>query len=80
MSQTQNTIQQIEAILPELKLSQLKMVLAFAEFVHERLASQDEDAKLWSFVEREQAYRTDHPKDVRVFSTDEDLLAVLEEM
>lgn len=80
MSQTQDTIQQIEAILPELKLSQLNMVLAFAEFVHGRLASQDEDARLWSFVEREQAYRTDDPEDVRVFSTDEDLLAALEEM
>ena len=73
MTQVQTTLRQIEEILPQLQSSQLEMVLAFTEFVRNRAASQSEDRVLWSFVEREQAYRTAHPEDVFICDTDEAL-------
>ena len=78
MTQVQRTLRQIEEILPQLQSSQLEMVLAFTEFVRNRAASQNEDKVLWSFVEREQAYRVAHPEDVIVCDSDEALLAVLD--
>ena len=73
MAQAQSTLRQIEEILPQLQSSQLEMVLAFTEFVRSRAALQNEDRVLWSFVEREQAYRTAHPEDVFICDTDEAL-------
>ena len=73
MQQGQSTLQQIETILPP----QLELAPAFAEFVRAR-AAQAEDEVLWSFVEREQAYRAAHPGDVFTVSTEEDLLAALD--
>lgn len=78
MTQTQRTIQQIEQILPQLQSRQLEMVLAFTEFVRSRAMAQNEDDVLWSFVEREQAYRAAHPEDVLIFDSDEELLAALD--
>ena len=78
MTQVQTTLRQIEEILPQLQSSQLEMVLAFTEFVRNRAASQNEDRVLWSFVEREQAYRAEHPEDVIVCDSDEALLAALD--
>lgn len=78
MTQTQTTLQRIEQILPLLPLPQLEMVLTFAEFVRERAALQSEDEVLWSFVEREQAYRAEHPEEVAVYSSDVELLAALD--
>jgi hypothetical protein len=80
MSQTQSTLQRIEEILPELQPLQLKMVLAFAEFVRERVLPQSDDDVMWSFVEREQAYRAAHPEELFVYHTDEELLAALDEL
>ena len=80
MAQTQSTLQRIEEILPELQSFQLKMVLAFAEFVRERVVLQSDDEMLWSFVEREQAYRAAHPEEVFVYRTDEELSAALDEL
>ncbi len=77
MQQGQSTLQQIETILPQLPPPQLELVLAFAEFVRAR-AAQTEDEVLWSFVEREHAYRAAHPEDVFTMSTEEDLLAALD--
>jgi len=71
MTQVQTTLRQIEEILPQLQSSQLEMVLAFTESVRNRAASQSEDKVLWSFVEREQAYRVAHPEDVFICDTDE---------
>jgi hypothetical protein len=78
MTQPQRTIQQIEQLLPQLQSRQLEMVLAFTEFVRSRAMAQNEDDVLWSFVEREQAYRAAHPEDVLVFDSDEELFAALD--
>ena len=78
MTQPQRTIQQIEQLLPQLQSRQLEMVLAFTEFVRSRAMAQNEDDVLWSFVEREQAYRAAHPEDVLVFDSDEELMAALD--
>lgn len=78
MTQTQRTIEKIEQILPQLQSRQLEMVLTFTEFVRSRTVAQDEDEVLWSFVEREQAYRAAHPEDMLVFDSDEELLAALD--
>jgi len=71
-------LERIEGILPQLQPSQLEMVLAFTEFVRERVLPLSEDEALWSFVQHEQAYRTTHPEDVIVYHSDEDLLAALD--
>ena len=73
MTQVHSTLRQIEEILPQLQSSQLEMVLAFTEFVRNRAASLHEDRVLWSFVEREQAYRAAHSEDVFICDTDEAL-------
>lgn len=78
MTQPQRTIQQIEQLLPQLHSRQLEMVLTFTEFVRSRAIEQNEDDVLWSFVEREQAYRAAHPEDVLVFDSDEELMAALD--
>jgi len=78
MTQTQVTLQRIEQILPQLPLPQLEMVLTFAEFVRERAALHSEDEVLWSFVEREQAYRAAQPEEVTVYTSDAELLAALD--
>lgn len=78
MTQSQTTLQRIEMILPQLPLPQLEMVLTFVEFVRERAALQNENAVLWSFVEREQTYRVEHPGEVEVYTTDAELLAALD--
>lgn len=78
MARAQSTLRQIEEILPKLQSSQLEMVLAFTEFVHSRLKSRNEDEVLWSFVEREQAYRDEHPEDIIICDTEEALLAALD--
>lgn len=78
MTQIEITLQRIEQVLPQLPLLQLEMVLTFAEFVRERISAQSEDATLWSFVEREQAYRAAHPDEVSVYASDQDLLAALD--
>lgn len=74
---TQATIRRIEKILPQLPSPQLEMVLTFTEFVRERAALRNEDEVLWSFVERERAYRVEHPDDVSVYTSDAELLAAL---
>ena len=78
MIQGQQTLQRLEEILPQLPLPQLEMVLTFTEFVRERVLLHSEDEVLWSFVERERAYRAAHPDDVSFYDTDEALLAALE--
>lgn len=78
MTRTQSTLQRIEEILPQLPLPQLEMVLAFTEFVRERIAAAGEDDVLWSFIEREKAYRTRHPEDILEYDSDEELLAALD--
>jgi hypothetical protein len=78
MTQTQNTLQRIEEILPQLPLQELEMVLTFTEFVHERAAMVAEDDVLWSFIEREKAYRTKHPEDILECDSDDELLAALD--
>ena len=78
MTQGQKTLQRLEEILPQLPLPQLEMVLTFTEFVRERVLLHSEDEVLWSFVERERAYRAAHPDEVSVYDTDEALLAALE--
>jgi hypothetical protein len=78
MTQTQITVRRIETILPQLPLPQLEMVLAFTEFVRERAALHSEDEVLWSFVEREQAYRAEHPEEVTVYTSDAELMAALD--
>lgn len=75
---TQATLQRIEKILPQLPSPQLEMVLTFAEFLRERAALQSEDEVLWSFVEREQVYRVEHPEEVSVYTSDAELLAALD--
>ena len=71
MIQGQQTLQRLEEILPQLPLPQLEMVLTFTEFVRERVLLHSEDEVLWSFVERERAYRAAHPDDVFVYDTDD---------
>lgn len=78
MTQTQSTLQRIEEILPQLPLPQLEMVLTFTEFVRERAATVGEDEVLWSFIEREKAYRTKHPEEILEYDSDEELLAALD--
>lgn len=78
MTQAQATLQRIEQILPQLPLPQLEMVLTFAEFVRERAELQREDEVLWSFVEREQTYRAEHPEEVAVYTSDAELLTALD--
>jgi hypothetical protein len=78
MTQAQATLQRIEQILPQLPLSQLEMVLTFAEFVRERAALQSEEEVLWSFVQREQVYRANHPDEVGVYTSVAELLAALD--
>ncbi len=78
MTQTQNTLQRIEEILPQLPLHELQMVLTFTEFVRERIAAVAEDDVLWSFIEREKAYRTKHPEEILEYDSDEELLAALD--
>ena len=78
MSQIETKQRQIEYILPQLRLEQLEMVLAFTEFVKERATARSEDEFLWSFVEQEQAYRAAHPGDVFVVDSEEKLLAALD--
>ncbi|RLT44287.1 MAG: hypothetical protein DWI57_03420 [Chloroflexi bacterium] len=78
MNQIETKQRQIEYILPHLRLEQLEMVLAFTEFVKKRTTSQSEDELLWSFVEREQAYRAEHPDEVFVVDSEEGLLAALD--
>lgn len=74
---TKQLLQRIEDILPDLKVHQLELVLAFSEFVRDRTVIQGEDELLWSFVERELAYRTEHPEDVMTYDSEEDLLVAL---
>lgn len=78
MNQMETKQREIESILPQLRLEQLEMVLAFTEFVKKRTTSQSEDKLLWSFVEREQAYRAEHPDEVFVVDSEEALLAALD--
>jgi hypothetical protein len=78
MTSTRQIQQRIEDILPQLQPAQLELVLAFSEFVRTRNVRQTEDALLWSFVEREQAYRAAHPEDVATYTSDEELLAALD--
>jgi hypothetical protein len=78
MTQTQITVRRIETILPQLPLPQLEMVLAFTEFVRERTTLHSEDEVLWSFVEREQAYRVEHPEEVTIYTSDAELMAALD--
>lgn len=77
MAGTQQLLQRIEDILPDLKVHQLELVLAFSEFVRDRAVLQSEDQVLWSFVERELTYRTEHPEDVSTFDSEEELLVAL---
>lgn len=78
MAHAQSTLERIERILPQLQSRQLELVLAFTEFVRTRDAAQSEDEVLWSFVEREQAYRAEHPEDIVLCDSDEELIAALE--
>lgn len=78
MTYAQSTLRRIEEILPQLPLPQLEMVLTFTEFVRERARLQNEDEVLWSFVEREQAYRISHPEELLIFDSEVELLAALE--
>lgn len=78
MTHTETTLRRIEEILPQLPLPQLEMVLTFTEFVRERAELQSEDDVLWSFIEREQAYRVAHPEDVLLCDSEEELLAALD--
>lgn len=70
MTHTETTLRRIEEILPQLPLPQLEMVLTFTEFVRERAELQSEDDVLWSFIEREQAYRVAHPEDVLLWDSE----------
>ena len=81
MAETPITLERVEAILRDLPPQQLRAVLLFAEFVRERAyREQDEDEEsLWTLIEGERAYRTEHPEEVETYSTAEELLAALNE-
>ncbi len=77
MIDTQPIQQRIEDILPQLETRELELILAFTELVRNRAIERREDEVLWSFVERELAYRAEHPEDVMDYDSEEELLAAL---
>ena len=79
---TEITIDDILTALQRVPLERLPDILQFIEFIEYQtsLAGDDsaEDEALWAAVEAEQAYRREHPEDVIICRSVDELKAVLD--
>ena len=76
---TEVTIEDIIAALKRVPLERLPDILQFIEFIEYQAADDaSEDEALWAAVEAEQAYRQQHPEDVIVCKSVDELIATLE--
>jgi hypothetical protein len=78
---TQITIDDIINALQRVPSKRLPDILQFIEFIEYQATliedDSSEDAALWAAVEAEQAYRREHPEDVIVCHSMDELKAVL---